>query len=105
MVTVAGAALVRVPPGSDSWAITELILFFLMGITDVASAVSMIVAAGAAAASKYVLVWRRRLIVNPAVAGAVVAYGLAYAGVSVGGTQLSSPFWWVAPNRCSGRWW
>ncbi|MGV9857694.1 FAD-dependent oxidoreductase [Gordonia sp. NPDC003425] len=97
VVTVAGAALVRVPPGSDSWAITGLILFFLMpGITDVASAVSMIVAAGAAAASKYVLVWRRRLIVNPAVAGAVVAYGLAYSGVSVGGTQLSSPFWWVA---------
>lgn len=91
------AAIVRVPPGSDSWAITGLIMFFLMpGVSDAASAVSMVIAAGAAAVSKYVLVWRRRLVINPAVAGAIVAYAFAYAGVSVAGVPLSSPFWWVA---------
>ncbi|MFT4044702.1 MAG: oxidoreductase, partial [Gordonia sp. (in: high G+C Gram-positive bacteria)] len=96
-VSALGAVVIGVPPGSDSWAITGLILFFLMpGITDAASLVSAVIAAGAAAASKYVLVWRRRLIVNPAVVGAVVTYALAYAEVSVGGTPLSSPSWWVA---------
>ncbi|HCS57104.1 MAG TPA: oxidoreductase [Gordonia polyisoprenivorans] len=91
------AALVRVPPGADSWAITALILFFLMpGVSDAASAVSMVIAAGAAAISKYVVVWRRRLILNPAVVGAIAAYAVSYAGVSIAGVPLSSPFWWVA---------
>ncbi|MFT4125990.1 MAG: FAD-dependent oxidoreductase [Gordonia sp. (in: high G+C Gram-positive bacteria)] len=95
--TAACAAVVRVPPGADSWAITGLILFFLMpGVTDAASAMSVGIAAAAAAASKYVIVWRRRLILNPAVAGGLVAYAVAYAGVSVGGVPLSSPTWWIA---------
>ena len=44
------------------------------------------------AVSKYVLVWRRRLIVNPAVAGAITCYAVAFAGVE----GISYPFWWVA---------
>ncbi len=52
------------------------------------------VATGAviASASKYLIAWRRRLIVNPAVAGAVGCYALAFAGVG----QVDFPFWWVA---------
>lgn len=97
VVTYLCAAIVRVPPNADSWAITGLILFLLMpGVTDTASAVSVVIAAAAAAISKYVLVWRRRLIINPAVAGAVVSYAVAYAGASLGGVPLSSPFWWIA---------
>lgn len=91
------AAVVRVPPGADSWAITALILFFLMpGVTDAASGWSMVIAAGSAALSKYVLAWRRRLTVNPAVVGAIVTYALAYAGVEVAGGVVSSPVWWIA---------
>ncbi|GAC53052.1 oxidoreductase [Gordonia amicalis] len=85
------AAVFRVPPNSDSWLITGLILFFVVpgGEHPVAT---LAVGAGIAAVSKYVLAWRRRLIVNPAVAGAVGVYALAYAGVD----WLSFPFWWVA---------
>ncbi|WP_168702929.1 ferredoxin--NADP reductase [Gordonia paraffinivorans] len=87
------AAVLRVPPNSDSWLITALILFFVLpgGSEDTAVAT---VATGAviASASKYLIAWRRRLIVNPAVAGAVGCYALAYAGVG----QVDFPFWWVA---------
>ncbi|MDS1115869.1 oxidoreductase [Gordonia westfalica] len=87
------AAVFRVPPNSDSWLITGLILFFVVpgGSQDTAVA-TVATAAVIAAASKYVLAWRRRLIVNPAVAGAAGCYALAYAGVD----GLSFPFWWVA---------
>ncbi|MFW0795769.1 oxidoreductase [Gordonia sp. CPCC 205515] len=92
-VTYACAAMVRVPPGAGSWLITALILFFILpGVTDAGSAWTVAVGAAAAAASKYVLVWRRRLVVNPAVAGAVVVYGLAYAEVG----SIGFPQWWVA---------
>ncbi|GAC02142.1 hypothetical protein GONAM_45_00190 [Gordonia namibiensis NBRC 108229] len=87
------AAILRVPPNSDSWLITGLILFFVVpgGSEDTAMATTA-TAAAIAAGSKYVLAWRRRLILNPAVAGAVGCYALAYAGVE----GLSFPFWWVA---------
>ncbi|MGV9710910.1 hypothetical protein ACWDTI_09630 [Gordonia sp. NPDC003424] len=92
-VTYACAAVVRVPPGADSWLITGLILFFVLpGVTDAGSAWTVAVGAAAAALSKYVLVWRRRLVINPAVAGAVVVYALAYAGVG----SIGFPQWWVA---------
>ncbi|MFT4087268.1 MAG: oxidoreductase [Gordonia sp. (in: high G+C Gram-positive bacteria)] len=96
-VSALGAAAVRVPPGADSWAITALILFFVLPAgTGTAALATVAIGTAAAAASKYVLAWRRRLIVNPAVAGAVVAYALAYAGVTVGGETLSYPSWWIA---------
>ncbi|GAC68253.1 RnfABCDGE type electron transport complex subunit D [Gordonia soli] len=93
VVSYACAALVRVPPGSDSWLITALILFFILpGVIDAGSALTVAVGAGVAAASKYVLAWRRRLVINPAVAGSVVVYALAYAEVG----QIGYPQWWVA---------
>ena len=93
VVSYACAGVLRVPPNSDSWLITGLILFFVLpgGSEDTAVA-TVAVGAAIAAASKYVLAWRRRLIVNPAVAGAIGCYALAYAGVE----GISFPFWWVA---------
>ncbi|MFT4397506.1 oxidoreductase [Gordonia lacunae] len=93
VVSYACAAVMRVPPNADSWLITGLILFFVLpgGSEDTAVA-TVAVGAAIAAASKYVLAWRRRLIVNPAVAGAIGCYALAYAGVE----GISFPFWWVA---------
>ena len=74
-VTYLCAAIVRVPPGSESWLITALILFFIFpGLTDTDSAWGLVLAAAIASASKYVVAVRRRHIVNPAVAGAVVSY-------------------------------
>lgn len=92
-VSALGAAAVRVAPNSDSWLITALILFFVLpGATDAGTAVTMVVGSAAAAASKYVLAWRRKLIVNPAVVGAVLCYGLAYADVG----SMAYPTWWIA---------
>ncbi|MDT0221215.1 oxidoreductase [Gordonia sp. AC31] len=93
VVSYVCAGVLRVPPNSDSWLITGLILFFVLpgGSEDTAVA-TVAVGAAIAAASKYVLAWRRRLVVNPAVAGAVGCYALAYAGVE----GISFPFWWVA---------
>lgn len=95
VVSYVCAGVLRVPPNSDSWLITGLILFFVLpgGSEDTAVA-TVAVGAAIAAASKYVLAWRRRLIVNPAVAGAVGCYALAYAGVE----GISFPFWWVAAD-------
>ncbi|NDZ96341.1 oxidoreductase [Streptomyces sp. SID6673] len=93
LATYAGAAVVRVPPGSDSWLITAVILFFILpGVTDSGSAITVVVGAAAAGLSKYVLAWRRRVVINPAVAGAVVVYALAYAEVGT----IGYPLWWIA---------
>ncbi|ORM30157.1 hypothetical protein [Williamsia sp. 1135] len=93
IVTYACAAVVRVPPGSESWLITALILFFIFpGVTDSDAAWGLVLAAAVASASKYVLAVRRRHIVNPAVAGAVISYLLAY--FSIG--PFEYPVWWVA---------
>lgn len=96
LVSALGGLLVRVPPGADSWAITALILVFVMPpAADTATTVSLVIACAAGCASKYVLAWRRRLIVNPAVAGAVTAYALAYAGVG----EVTFPTWWIASEQ------
>lgn len=93
VVTYLCAFIVRVPPNSDSWLITALILFFVLPGGSSENAVATVALGSAAAAvSKYVLVWRRRLIVNPAVAGAITCYAVAFAGVE----GISYPFWWVA---------
>lgn len=94
-VTYLCAAIVRVPPGSESWLITALILFFIFpGLTDSDTAWGLVLAAAIASASKYVLAIRRRHIVNPAVVGAVVSYLFAY--FSVG--YFAYPIWWVAAD-------
>lgn len=93
VVTYACAAVVRVPPGSESWLITALILFFIFpGLTDADAGWGLVLAGVIASASKYVLALRRRHIVNPAVAGAVVSYLFAY--FSVG--PFAYPIWWIA---------
>lgn len=92
-VTYVCAAVVRVPPNSDSWLITALILFFVMPVgVDGPTLKAAALGAFAASLSKYVLVWRQRLIVNPVVAGAVTCY--AFTVAQVGGIVYLS--WWVA---------
>lgn len=92
-VTYLCAAIVRMPPNSDSWLITALILFFVMPVAnDSATWKTAAIGAAAAALSKYVLVWRKRLIVNPVVVGAVVCY--ADVAPDIGGLMYIP--WWVA---------
>lgn len=79
--------LFRTFPQTDSALITGLLLFFLFWPTTDGVQLGWIALAGlAATASKYVLVWRRRHIFNPAAVGAFV----------MGVTGLNAPVWWVA---------
>lgn len=95
-VTYLCAAVVRVPPNSDSWLISALILWFVMPTgTGTPYIATIVLAAAVTAASKYVLAWRRRLILNPVVAGALAAYICAYAGVP----NVMFPVWWVAAQE------
>ena len=95
-VTYACAAVVRVPPGSESWLITALILFFIFpGLTDADTGWGLVLAGAIASASKYVIAFRRRHIVNPAVAAAVICYLFAYFEVG----PFLFGFWWVASEQ------
>ncbi|WP_329609369.1 hypothetical protein [Arthrobacter sp. ATA002] len=79
--------LFRTRPQTDSSLITGLLLYFLLWpSTEGSSLLTVALAAGAATASKYVLVWRGRHIFNPAALGAAV---LALTG-------LGAAVWWVA---------
>ncbi|MGW9404645.1 oxidoreductase [Arthrobacter sp. NPDC055585] len=79
--------LFRTFPQTDSALITGLLLFFLFWPTTDGAQLGWIALAGlAATASKYLLVWRRRHIFNPAAVGAFV----------MGVTGLNAPVWWVA---------
>ena len=96
VVTYACAAVVRVPPGSESWLITALILFFIFpGLTDADTGWGLVLAGAIASASKYVIAFRRRHIVNPAVAAAVICYLFAYFEVG----PFLFGFWWVAAEQ------
>jgi ferredoxin-NADP reductase len=76
----------RTRPLVSSGIITALLLLFVLEPTlDPAGLLGLVVAAAAAAASKYLIAWRGRHLVNPAAFGALVA------GVS--GLAFSS--WWV----------
>ncbi|WP_168200374.1 ferredoxin--NADP reductase [Protaetiibacter larvae] len=78
--------LFRVRPSTASGVITaQLLLFVLEPTLDPAGLVGLALAAAVAAASKYLIAWRGRHLVNPAAAGALVA-GLA-------GLAFSS--WWI----------
>jgi ferredoxin-NADP reductase len=78
--------LFRARPLAESGIITaQLLLFVLEPTLDPAGLVGLVVAAAVAAASKYLIAWRGRHLVNPAAFGALVA------GVS--GLAFSS--WWV----------
>ena len=79
--------LFRTRPQTDSSLITGLLLYFLLWpSTEGGALLTVALAAGAATASKYLLVWRGRHIFNPAALGAAV---LALTG-------LGAAAWWVA---------
>ncbi|MGN6271690.1 MAG: hypothetical protein ACTHMQ_01220 [Protaetiibacter sp.] len=78
--------LFRIRPLTESGVITALLLLFVLEPTlDAAGLLGLVAAAAIAAASKYLIAWRGRHLVNPAAFGALVA------GVS--GLAFSS--WWV----------
>lgn len=85
-VTLVGSAIVRRRPMPESAAITGLLLFFLVWpSTDPATLAWYAAAAGAAAAAKYLLVFRGAHLVNPAAFGA--------AALAVSGKGAVS--WWI----------
>lgn len=80
-------AIFRSRPLAESGIITaQLLLFVLEPTLDPAGLLGLALAAAVAAASKYLIAWRGRHLVNPAAFGAVV--------VGVSGLAFSS--WWVA---------
>lgn len=82
-----GAKIVHAAPSVEAAGITGLILFFLMApVTSWLDAGLLALACAAAMASKYIFVWRKQHIFNPAAFGAVV----------VGLTMLGGAVWWVA---------
>ncbi len=77
----------RTRPHTESSIITALILFFLFWPTlEPVDLGTLALACLLATASKYLLVWRGRHIVNPAAAGATLVAVL----------QLNGSVWWVA---------
>lgn len=81
------ASLLKVPANAESDFITGLILFFVMTPAANSQSLAFLAVVGATAmATKYVLVWNRRHLFNPAAAGAAIA----------GFTGLGSSGWWVA---------
>lgn len=81
------AAAFRTRPLTESGIITaQLLLFVLDPTLDPLGLLGLAAAAAIAAASKYLIAWRGRHLVNPAAFGALV--------VSVTGIAFSS--WWVA---------
>ncbi|MCQ1985262.1 FAD-dependent oxidoreductase [Arthrobacter sp. zg-Y844] len=79
--------LLRTRPQTDSSLITGLLLFFLFWPSTDGAQLGCVALAGAVAtASKYLLVFRRRHIFNPAAAGAF----------AVAVTGLGGAVWWVA---------
>ncbi len=78
--------LFKAPTNIESWAITALILFFIMmPTTDVADLAILMAASSLAMASKFLFAYRKRHIFNPA-AIALVILGLLGSGLA---------FWWV----------
>ncbi len=77
----------RTRPLTQSGVITALLLLFVLEpTTDPGGLLCLALAAAIAAASKYLVAWRGRHIVNPA----------AFAAVVVGVTGLAFSSWWVA---------
>ena len=79
--------LFRTRPHTESSIITALILFFLFWPSlDPRDLATLALAGVLATASKYLIAWRGRHILNPAAAGALIVAIL----------QLSGSVWWVA---------
>lgn len=83
------AVILRTTPHLESSIITGLILFFLFRPTLLLPGLATLAIAGAlATASKYLIAWRGRHILNPAAAGAALVALL----------PLGSAVWWVATS-------
>ena len=81
------AMVFRTRPHTESSIITGLLLFFLFWPSLLPGDLAVLALAGAAAsASKYLVAWRGRHILNPAAAGATV----------IAVAQLNGAVWWVA---------
>ncbi|MEH3033219.1 MAG: FAD-dependent oxidoreductase [Aeromicrobium erythreum] len=89
----------RVRPHADSAHITALILFFLfvpLIDSSVENLAWLAATAAFANASKYVLAWRGRHVLNPAAAGAFIAFAVQ----NLVGRELSvSPIWQTAATE------
>lgn len=95
VTTVALGRLRGVHPQTESAVITGLILWFLYWPTTEPRTLAWLAFVGAAAgASKYLLVWRHRHVVNPAAAGVLVVALVSWAC----GRPEAAPYtsWWVA---------
>lgn len=93
VANLAVGRLVGADPHVESALVTALILWFLYWPTrDTTQLAWLAVVAVLAQASKYVIVWRRRHVVNPAAAGVVLSVLLGWI------THWPIPFtaWWVA---------
>ncbi len=87
------ARVVGTKPNIESQYITALILTFLITPGDVTQTWPlMLVASIAAMGSKYLLVWRKRHIFNPAAAGVLITYFVLGEGAS----------WWVSSPAIIG---
>jgi ferredoxin-NADP reductase len=90
-------AVVRRRPHTESAVITALLLWFLYWpTTELGTLAWLALTAVAAQASKYVLAWRARHVLNPAAAGAVVMILL---GELLGDSVVNPPpstTWWAA---------
>ena len=89
----------RLKPHDESAAITGLLLFFLMaGFLDVTAAnIGWLVAAAVLAnASKYVLAWRGRHVLNPAAAGALLVVAVQQLFT---GSSSVNPVWIIAASK------
>jgi len=85
--------LVAACPHLESSLVTALILWFLYWpSTDGEQLGWLALVAALAQASKYVLAWRRRHVVNPAAAGVVLSLLLGWAT----GWEIPFTSWWVA---------
>ncbi len=93
-VDVVAHLLAHLPVRIESSLITALILLFVVWPTlDPLGLVGIAVAGVAASASKYLIVWRGRHLLNPAAVGATVIAVIA----ALGGT-LCTTSWWVGAD-------
>ncbi|MFT4306157.1 MAG: FAD-dependent oxidoreductase [Microbacterium sp.] len=93
-VDVVAHLLLRLPVRIESSFITALILLFVLWPTlEPAGLAGIALAAATASASKYVIAWRGRHLLNPAAVGATVIAVCAALGMSLGTTA-----WWVGAD-------
>ncbi|WP_457101541.1 FAD-dependent oxidoreductase [Microbacterium sp. P5_E9] len=97
-VDAAAQAMLKLPWRLESSLITAHILLFVLRPTlDPAALAGIVLAAGAASLSKYVLAWQGRHIFNPAAVGATVL-----TVVAIWVPALGTSSWWVGTPVMAG---